>query len=200
MLVSRPANWPQPVGPLDDDDGVSFSAQAALRERLLDRFRWSDGHADFSAVLADAETVALIGPGLVEPFRDSAITVVVGIEARGFVLAGLAAVSLGVGLVLARKTGAVYPGPKVEVTSEPDWRGRQLRFQIPLVLSSKDRVLLVDDWVETGSQARAVKSALEACGAVLAGVSVLVDDLDDAAKGDLPLIAVVSKTELGSDT
>jgi adenine phosphoribosyltransferase len=178
---------------------MSPSDRSALQARLLSRFSWTNGHADFSAVLADPESLALFGPALVEPFRGSAITAVVGLEARGFVPAGLAALNLGVGLVLVRKTGAVYPGPKVEVTSLPDWRGRRVELQMARILSPADRVLLVDDWVETGSQALAVKTAVEMCGAELVGVSVLVDDAPDDVRSRLGLVGIVGKVELVAD-
>ena len=183
---------------LSNHVGMSPSDRSTLRERLLSRFRWTNGHADFSAVLADPESLALFGPALVEPFRGSAITAVVGLEARGFVPAGLAALTLGVGLVLVRKAGAVHPGPKVEVTSLPDWRGRRVELQMARILSPADRILLVDDWVETGSQALAVKSAVETCQAELVGVSVLVDDAPADVRSRLGLVGVVGKVDLGS--
>lgn len=173
------------------------SDRSVLRDRLVERFRWVDGHADFSAVLRDPETLGLLGPGLAEPFRDTGVTAVVGLEARGFVLGGLVAVELGVGLVLARKAGAVHPGPKVEIpTSAPDWRGRRVAIQLARVLGPSDRVLLVDDWIETASQALAVKEAVERCGADLVGVSVLVEDAGYDA-GRLPCLeAVVRSSDL----
>jgi adenine phosphoribosyltransferase len=39
-------------------------------------------------------------------------------------------------------------------------------------------VLLVDDWIETGSQAKAAKGLAEACGAELLGVAVVVRELE----------------------
>ena len=176
-----------------------MSAGSDLRARLAEGFAWTDGHADFSAVLADADTLGLLGPGLAEPFQGAGVTAVVGIEARGFVLGGLTAQSLGAGLVLARKAGAVHPGPKVHVTSAPDWRGRRVELELARVLSASDRVLLVDDWIETGSQARAVKEAVESCQARLVGVSVLVDDTTPAVRHELSLAAIVRSEDLVPD-
>lgn len=191
-----PPKWPSVSGFCGDDGVVGSNDRSVLRDRLVERFRWVDGHADFSAVLRDPETIGLLGPGLAEPFRDTGVTAVVGLEARGFVLGGLVAVELGVGLVLARKAGAVHPGPKVEVRSAPDWRGRRVAIQLARVLGPSDGVLLVDDWIETASQALAVKEAVERCGAVLAGASVLVADAGYDA-GRLPCLeAVVRSSDL----
>lgn len=169
------------------------------RSGFVRRFRWTNGHADLAGVFRDAELLAQLGPALAAPFARDGITTVVAVEARGFVLGALCARELGVGLVLARKAGAVHPGEKVEVVSEPDWRGRRLTLQLARVFAPEDRVLLVDDWIETGSQARASKRAIEACGATLAGVSVVVNDTTADVKAELNVIGLLPSTDLRPD-
>lgn len=137
-----------------------------------------------------------MGPALAAPFRASGITAVVALEATGFVVGALCARDLGVGLLLARKPGSVHPGRKVEVVSAPDWRGRRTTIRVARLLSPGDRVLLVDDWIETGSQGRAVKQAVEMCGAQMVGTSVLVDDTSAEVRADLQVVGLVSSTEL----
>jgi adenine phosphoribosyltransferase len=51
-----------------------------------------------------------------------------------------------------------------------------------------DRLLLVDDWIERGSQATAARLLVEKCGAELAGIAVMVDELDASARSALPLV------------
>lgn len=168
-----------------------------LRRHLLERFRWTDGHADFAAFLADGSALAAVGPGLAEPFASSTVDAVVGLEARGFVLGGLVAAELGCGLVLARKAGAVHPGPKTTVVSSPDWRGRRVTIEMSAVVGRGDRVLLVDDWIQTGAQASAVHRAVAGLGAGLVGVAVLVDDTSAEVRRRLRVRAVVRSSELG---
>lgn len=168
----------------------------AARALFLEKFRWTDGHADFSCVFRSSELVAGFGPALVAPFSDSDITAVVGIEARGFVLGALCAQTLGVGLVLARKKGSIHPGEKVTVISEPDWRERRIRFELSRVLDPNDRVLLVDDWIETGSQAYAVARAIDLCGAELVGTSVLVDQTTPSKRRALRIASLVQAADL----
>lgn len=43
-------------------------------------------------------------------------------------------------------------------------------------LTDVDRVLLVDDWIETGSQALAARTLIDGTGAELAGLAVIVRD------------------------
>ena len=56
-----------------------------------------------------------------------------------------------------------------------DYRGHRhtLRMQRASVATG-DRILLVDDWIETGSQACAAKRLVEACGGQLVGVATVV--------------------------
>jgi adenine phosphoribosyltransferase len=173
-----------------------MDAVESARLGFLRRFRWVNGHADFAAVLRDGEVLDRLGAALAAPFDGAGVTAVVALEARGFVLGALCARELGVGLVLARKAGCVHPGEKVEVLTAPDWRGRRVSIQLARVISSADRALLVDDWIETGSQARAVKEAVESCGAKLIGTSVVVDDTTTDVRAALNVVSLVGSAEL----
>jgi adenine phosphoribosyltransferase len=175
---------------------VNSTIRQSARAALVRKFQWSGGHADFAPVFGDGEVLALLGPALADPWIDDGVTAVVALEARGFVLGALCAERLGVGLVLARKPGSVHPGPKVEVVSAPDWRGREVTIRLARVLTRSDRTLLVDDWIETGSQARAVKEAVQLCGAVFVGTSVIVDDTTDDVRSSLNTVALITAREL----
>ncbi len=179
------------------DDMLSGMGETS-RDALLRTFRWTGGHADFANVFRDSRTLSLLGPALAAPFASNGVTAVVAPEARGFVLGALCAAELGVGLVLARKAGCIHPGEKVHVVSAPDWRGREVQLTISRILTADDNVLLVDDWIETGSQASAVKLAVVTCGAEMAGVSVLVDDTTAEVRRDLNVVGVVTSDELGA--
>jgi adenine phosphoribosyltransferase len=147
-------------------------------------------------VLRDAEAIASFGEALAAPFATAGVTHVVALEARGFAVGALCARSLSAGLVLARKPGAVHPGDVATVTSAPDWRGNRVELALATVLGPDHRALVVDDWIETGSQATAVREAIESMGAVLVGVSVLVDDTTAAVREALGVRALVSSDEL----
>jgi adenine phosphoribosyltransferase len=170
----------------------------SARDLLLKHFRWIDGHADVWAVFRDAEALRSIVAGLVEPFRDRQITAICGIESRGFLLGGAAAVELGVGFVPVRKSDGLFPGEKIIDTTGTDYRHRNhtLRLQRSS-LRPGDRVLLVDDWIETGSQALATRHMVERCGSTWAGCSVLVDELRDDRRPALgPVTGLLKAGEL----
>jgi len=103
-----------------------------------------------------------------------------------------------VGFVAVRKTEGLLPGPKLMTAAEEDYRGRRHELRMQAVLRADDRVLLVDDWAERGSQARAARHLVEACGATFAGVSLLVDQLDTQARMALGRVtALATADELG---
>ena len=171
------------------------------RAVVLDRFAWIDGHADVWAIFRDADALRVVVKALADPFRDERITAVCGIESRGFLLGGAAAIELGVGFVPVRKADGLFPGVKVARTTAPDYRGvvNTLRVQRS-VLAPGDRVVLVDDWIQTGSQARAVHALIAECGATLAGCSVIVDELTDQRRSGIgPVHALVRAADLPAD-
>jgi adenine phosphoribosyltransferase len=166
------------------------------REAVLRTFQWVDGDASFTPVFNDAVALRSLGPGLADPFRGTGITAVVAPEARGFVLGALCAASLGVGFVAARKPGTVGTGDRILVESEPDWRERRITFSLARVFGPSDRVLLVDDWIETGSQASAIAEAIAQMGATLIGSSVIVDQAPHNVRTRLNVVGLLRYDEL----
>ncbi|MEU3621477.1 phosphoribosyltransferase [Amycolatopsis coloradensis] len=168
---------------------------------LLRQFQWVGGHADLWPVFRDGDTFREVIKALVEPFRAAGVTAVCGIESRGFLLGGAAATELGVGFVAVRKGTGMFPGEKLSRETAPDYRGFRHTLRIQRAsLAPGDRLLLVDDWIETGSQALAVKELLQEAGAELAGCAVVVDQLRaDVRPAIGRLHALVDKEELPED-
>jgi adenine phosphoribosyltransferase len=136
--------------------------------------------------------------GLVEPYGEDAITHIAGIEARGFLLGGAAAAHLGVGFVALRKSTGHLPGTVITQTTGSDYKGEagELRLQADL-LPQGARVLVVDDWFESGSQFLAARTLLERVGAVVVGASVIVDQTDPETRPQFgKFTALVRATDL----
>ena len=151
-----------------------------------DRFPLVDGHPDVAGLLRQAEILRLLGPALAAPFRADAVTVVCAPEARGPILGALVAVELGAGLVLIRKEDRNHPGADRRVVSDPTWRGEPEVFQTrSWDLSPGDRVLVVDDWITTGSSIEAVRRLVHEAGAVYVGASVIVNKAAPATTDEL---------------
>jgi adenine phosphoribosyltransferase len=80
--------------------------------------------------------------------------------------------------------------------SAAGWRGLETILRRH-VISSGERVLIVDDWAETGSKALTVRRLIESCGGVYASCSLLVDQLPDAVREELgPVVSVAFADEL----
>jgi adenine phosphoribosyltransferase len=171
---------------------------SAIHDELVERFRYFDGHSDTLGLFAESGFLRRAAASVAELFRDTRVDKVAGIEARGFVLATAVALELGVGFVAIRKPGSVHPGPKIELTAPPDWRGLEtvLRLQRHVIAPS-DCVLVVDDWAETGSKALTARRLIETAGAHYAGLSLLVDQLAPEVRDQLaPVAAVALASEL----
>jgi len=169
---------------------------------VLEHFRWSGGHADIWRVFADGASLRAVVEGLVAPWQGAGVTHVVGVESRGFLLGAPCAVALNVGLVAIRKDqGGLLPGEKVSEQTAPDYRGNRHVLRMQRVLGPQDRVLLVDDWAERGSQALSAKALVELCGAQYLGATIVVDQLSDSTRSSLGRVtALVHADELGEPT
>ncbi|MGW5663500.1 phosphoribosyltransferase [Streptomyces sp. NPDC003758] len=145
----------------------------------------------------DATALNAVVKALVEPFKDGGTTAVCGVESRGFLL-GAAAVELGVGFIPVRKGEGLFPGEKVERRAAPDYRQQRhcLRLQRS-ALTPDDKVLLVDDWIETGNQAAAVRAMVSECGSGWAGCSVIIDQLSEERRQAVgPVQALLAFSDL----
>lgn len=163
-------------------------------ETFLARFRWVGGHADVLGLFAAGDFLREAAEALAAPFRASGVTKVAGVEARGFILGAAVSLDLAVGFVPIRKQGAIHPGAKAVAQAAPDWRGNEPVLALQRAVVAKgDRVLLVDDWVETGSHALAARRLIEECGAEWAGLSVLVDQAEPVVRDLLEPFSAVAR-------
>ena len=156
-----------------------------LRTAILwrqDRTDWQ-AYVDMTGVWRDPTLLQAMGPALAGLFPDPPTpTIVLGPESRGSLIGPLVAAHLGVGFVEVHKNRGPVTDSDIWVrrTTPPDYRDRHLElgFRRGLVQPS-DRVLVVDDWVATGSQARTVKQLVDSVNAGWIGVACIVDAMTD---------------------
>jgi len=122
--------------------------------------------------------------------RDGELVIdrVVGIEARGFILAAPVALALGVGFIPVRKPGKL-PAATLEVSYDLEYGSETLQIHADAVAPG-DRVLIVDDVLATGGTAAAARALVERAGGEVVGLAVLMElgFLDGRSRtGDLPL-------------
>ncbi len=128
---------------------------------------------DITPLLADSAALHASVGVMAEPFVGRDVTKVVGIEARGFIFAAPMAMHLGAGFVPIRKAGKLpydihhqeydleYGSDRIEVHSDS--------------ITGADRVLIVDDVLATGGTGAASVALIEAVGAQVVGLSVLLE-------------------------
>lgn len=169
-----------------------------FHDELVARVAIVDGHADVLGAVADPHMLSSCARALAAPFTDAGIAKVAGLEARGFVFGTATALELGAGFVAVRKPGGIHPGPKARLVTAPSWRGKSVTLEVQrAAIRAGERVLLVDDWAETGAQAVAAKQLIEACGGRYVGLSLLVDQLPEDTRAALaPVAAVANAAEL----
>ena len=128
---------------------------------------------DISPLLADPVAFAAAVDAMATVHLGQHIDRVVGIEARGFVLAAPVAYRLGAGFVPVRKPGKL---PKAVHETAYDLEYGQNVLQLHRdALAPGDRVLVVDDVLATGGTAAAAAHLVQACGAELLGFSLLLE-------------------------
>jgi adenine phosphoribosyltransferase len=128
---------------------------------------------DITPLLGDADAFRAATELLVAPF-DGPVTKVVGIEARGFILAAPIALALGAGFVPVRKPGKL-PWDTHAHSYELEYGSDTLEVHRD-ALSPEDRVLIVDDVLATGGTATATCLLVsEFFAATVVGVTFLLE-------------------------
>ncbi len=113
---------------------------------------------------------------------------VVGVEARGFLLAAPVAYLLGAGVVPVRKPGKL-PGPVHERSYDLEYGSNTLEV-LQDAFAPGDRVLILDDVLATGGTAAAAVHLVQQCGATVAGVSFLLELAFLSGRAALPGLSV----------
>jgi adenine phosphoribosyltransferase len=131
------------------------------------------GFKDITPLLGDAEGLASVVDGIAGHFEDQRIDKVVGIEARGFVVAAPVAVRLGAGFVPVRKVGKL-PWDTHKVEYELEYGTDELEVHADAIRPG-ERAIVVDDVIATGGTAVAACRLVELLGGEVAGVGVIID-------------------------
>ncbi|HEY4624761.1 MAG TPA: adenine phosphoribosyltransferase, partial [Blastococcus sp.] len=104
---------------------------------------------------------------------DPGFDVVVGVEARGFLLAAAVAFDAGVGVVPVRKAGKL-PRERLSADYALEYGTATLELHTDAVRPGQ-RVLLVDDVLATGGTLNAAIALVEEAGGVVTAVSVVIE-------------------------
>ena len=149
---------------------------ATMRDRIreiADFPRAGVGFKDITPLLADPAAFSGAVDAIVVSYGRGAIDKVVGIEARGFIIAAPVAYHFGAGFVPLRKAGKL-PYETASETYELEYGTETLEVHVD-AFSPGDRVLIVDDVLATGGTARAACELVERGGAKVTGLAFIIE-------------------------
>jgi adenine phosphoribosyltransferase len=137
---------------------------------------------DVTPLLLDHVAFSAAVDAMVLHFGRGNVDKVVGIEARGFILAAPVAYHFGAGFVPARKAGKL-PGETRRIAYDLEYGTETLEVHADAIAPG-DRVLIVDDVLATGGTAAATAELIDGFGGDIVGFAFLIElgFLDGAAK------------------
>jgi adenine phosphoribosyltransferase len=141
---------------------------------------------DITPLLGDVDAFRFVVDALADEFAGETIDRVLGIEARGFLLAAPIAYRLGAGLVPVRKAGKL-PHDTHSESYQLEYGDDALELHTD-AMSHGESCLVVDDVLATGGAASATGRLVEMLGGRLAGYSFLIE-----------LDALEGRSRLGDD-
>ncbi len=127
---------------------------------------------DLSPLFADAGAFKAVTDALAETLAPG-VEALAGVEARGFLLAAAVGYARGLGVVLIRK-----PGKLPQVAGRVDYALEYGTATVELpagVVKPGQRIAILDDVLATGGTVAATGKLLEDAGAVVDGVSVVLE-------------------------
>ena len=133
-----------------------------------ERFAWLDP----STIYINAGSFHALVDDLIAPFDPCEIDVVAGFDAMGFVLGSAIATRMGKGFLSIRKAGKVPVETDVVDFVNYSARTQQMEMRKP-AFAPGTRVLLVDQWVETGGTMDAGIRLVERQGGIVAGIATV---------------------------
>ncbi|MFM1981401.1 MAG: hypothetical protein RJB22_120 [Pseudomonadota bacterium] len=136
---------------------------------------------DITTVVRDASAFSLAIDRMAAVLHGQGITMIAGIEARGFIFGAALAREMRLGFVPIRKKNKL-PGPTIGISYALEYGEDRVEIHADAV-GPDDRVALVDDLIATGGTAIAATRLLHRVGAAVPLAVFLVDlpDLGGAA-------------------
>ena len=148
QYVSEVQDWPKP--------GVSFK--------------------DITTIMDNGEAYGYATDKIVEYAKDRDVDIVVGPEARGFIIGCPVAYSMGIGFAPVRKEGKL-PREVIEYSYDLEYGSNKLCLHRDSIKPGQ-KVLVVDDLLATGGTVEATIKLVEELGGVVAGLAFLIELVD----------------------
>ncbi len=128
---------------------------------------------DITPLLGNKDSFKYAIDSIANHYKGKQIDMILGAEARGFILASALAYKMGCGFVPARKPGKL---PYNTLSAEYDLEyGTDTLEMHEDAIKPNDRVLVVDDLIATGCTAAAKVKLVEQLGGKVVGIAFLIE-------------------------
>jgi len=151
---------------------ATFDIDAAIR-KIPDHPKDGILFYDLMPLFANPEGLAACIDGIANWARPRDVDIVLGAEARGFIVGGAVAHALGVGFAAARKPGKL-PWKTVRKEYALEYGTDSLELHEDVITPGM-RVLVHDDLLATGGTAKAKCDMVEHLGGIVVGVAFVVE-------------------------
>ncbi|HBM75626.1 MAG TPA: adenine phosphoribosyltransferase [Clostridiaceae bacterium] len=131
---------------------------------------------DITTLIKEKDAFKYTIDEMVNDLKDKNIDIVVGPEARGFIIGAPIAYGLGVGFVPIRKPGKL-PAETLKIKYELEYGSNALEIHKDAIKPGQ-RVAIVDDLLATGGTILAVAKLIESLGGEIASINFIIELTD----------------------
>ncbi len=142
-----------------------------------DKFAWLDP----TSIYINGEAFCDLLDDLLEDLKDVEFDVVAGLDAMGFVLGAALAARRGVGFLPIRKAGKLCVDTDIVSFSNYSGRTQDMEMRLP-AFGPGTKVLLVDQWVETGGTIDGAICLVERQRGIVAGLAAVAIEENERTK------------------
>jgi len=151
-----------------------------MKKYLIEAKRILKEESDY-LIPRNAEVFRKIINDLTKPFKNKGVTKVVAVDMKGLIYGSPVANKLGVSFVPILKGGKIKNRERVLETKKViDYSGKEKYFEaFKDSIKKGDKILLVDDWFDSGNTGKEIIKLIETLGGKIIGISVLFNQLNE---------------------
>ncbi len=128
---------------------------------------------DITTLLKEPAALDAVVRRLADPYRNADVSLVAGIESRGFILGAAVARDLAAGFVPIRKSGKL-PAETASVSYALEYGADSIEIHTDAIVPGQ-RVLLLDDLLATGGTMEAAVKLVKGLRARVVGIAFLIE-------------------------
>ena len=159
-----------------------------------EKFAWLDP----TSIYIDGDAFTQLLDDLTADLEGIDCDVVAGLDAMGFVLGAALATRIGVGFLPIRKAGKLCVDTDSVSFTNYSGRTQDMEMRTP-AFAAGTRVLLVDQWIETGGTMDGAIRLIERQGGIVAGIATIAMEDNDRTAGYRAAYPVVTAVQPDTD-